>query len=168
MKDTLLICDIVNTHGLRGEVRSKVYADDFSYFEKGAKIYVDGVEYESEYAKPHKSFLIIKFSGVDDINQAEKLLKGKKGYINRSDYVLPKDRYFIVDIIGCSVFTEEGKLLGEVTDVFNTGGSDVYEVRDEYGRRFFVPVIDEVVMSIDIDNKRIIIKPMDGMIDYEI
>ncbi len=108
--------------------------------------------------------VLLKLEGIDDIGEAEKF---KNFYIkiNRKDAVeLEEDSYFIVDIIGCKVFTDENEFLGKVIDVFQTGSNDVYTVKNNEDKEILLPAIEDVIKDIDIANKKIVVKLMDGLI----
>ena len=106
----------------------------------------------------------MKIKGIDDINDTEQykncILK-----IDRKDAVeLPEDTYFITDMIGIEVYTEEGEKLGKLDDIFPTGSNDVYVVKDELGKQILLPAIGEVIKEVDIDNKKMIVKLIPGLI----
>ena len=108
--------------------------------------------------------VLLKLEGIDDITEAEKY---KNFYIkiNRKDAVeLDEDSYFIIDIIGCEVFTEENQKLGKVVDVFPTGSNDVYTVKNEEGKEILLPAIADVIKDVDVKNKKIVIHLMEGLI----
>ena len=77
---------------------------------------------------------------------------------------LPEDSYYIVDLLECEVFTEEGENLGKLIDVFNTGSNDVYVVKDELGKQVLLPAIGDVIKNVDIHNRKITVKLMKGLI----
>ena len=153
---------IVNTHALRGEVRIFPYCDDAEFLCEFDYLYIDGTEYEVEYSRVHKGQALVKFFDIDDINHAEALV-GAYVYIEKTDIELEEGRYFIEDIKGCEVFDiDTGVCYGKVTNVIKTGANDVYEVSDGE-RELLIPKIDDVVKEIDIDGKRITIRPIKGL-----
>ena len=108
--------------------------------------------------------VLLKLEGIDDIEEAEKY---KNFYIkiNRKDAVeLEEDSYFIVDIIDSEVYTDENTYLGKVIDVFQTGSNDVYTVKSESGKEILLPAIKDVVKSVDVKNKKIIVHLLEGLI----
>ena len=108
--------------------------------------------------------LLIKFKKIDDLNMAEKY-KGCYLKIHRKDArKLPKDTYFIADIIGSDVITDDGKLLGKVDDIYNTGSNDIYVVKDELGKQILLPNIKEVILDIDIEKQIVTVHLLDGLI----
>ena len=162
----LLCAEIVNTRGLSGEVKALSYADNFSFFDGIKELFLeDRTPLKIIYVKQHKGTLLIKFNGIECEEEAVKL-KGKKLYVPRNKAKkLPEGRYYVVDIIGTPVFTEQGRKIGEVTNVFKTGSNDVFTVSDGK-KEYYIPVVDEFVPEI-FPSEKIIIRPIKGLIDDE-
>ena len=168
MEEYLEIGQIVNTNGLKGFLKVKPLTDDITRFEDLETVYIqkskDLLEFKIQEVKYNKNMVLLKLVGIDDIEEAEKY---KNFYIkiNRKDAVeLEDDSYFIVDIIGCEVFTDENKELGKVVDVFQTGSNDVYTVKNEDGKEILIPAIADVIKNIDIKNKKIVVHLIEGLI----
>lgn len=168
MEEYLEIGQIVNTNGLKGTLKVKPLTDDITRFEELETIYIEKakelIEFKIQEVKYSKNMVLLKLEGIDSIDEAEKY---KNFYIkiNRKDAVeLEEDSYFIVDIIGCEVYTDNEELLGKVIDVFQTGSNDVYTVKNSEGKEILLPAIEEVVKDINIDNKKIIVHLLDGLI----
>ncbi len=165
---TLQVGQIVNTHGLRGEVKVVSWTDYPEVFEGFEYVYTDikgeKSTLEINSIKYQKGNLIVKFKGVDHIDEAEKL-KNHTLYIDREQLGEPDEGYYICDLIGCKVKTDEDVFLGEVIDVFKTGSNDVYVVRTEEGKQILLPVIDEVILSVDIENDLICAHLLEGLVD---
>ena len=167
-KEMLEIGQIVNTFGVKGMIKIVPYTDDVKRFDNLKTIYVvtrnKKTEYEIEEIKYHKNMVLAKLKGVDTMNDAE-LLKQSSVQIERKDAIhLEKDTYFIVDLIGLKVITDENEELGNIVDIFNTGSNDIYVVKDELGKQILLPAISEVIKSIDIENKKIIVHLMKGLV----
>ncbi len=163
----MLVCGkIVNTHGLRGEVKALYYTDGPDFFENVKKLYLStGKEYRLVSWRVSKGAVLLRLDTVDSVEKAEALV-GKEISVSRSDLPpLPEGRYYIADILGMTVVTDEGRDLGRVVDVFKTGANDVYSVRGD--KEYLIPVIDEVVLSTSLEEKRITIKPLKGLLDDE-
>ncbi|MBQ7032115.1 MAG: 16S rRNA processing protein RimM [Clostridia bacterium] len=163
----MLVCGkIVNTHGLRGEVRALYYTDGPDFFENVKKLYLStGKEYRLVSWRVSKGAVLLRLDTVDSVEKAEALV-GKEISVSRRDLPpLPEGRYYIADILGMTVVTDEGRDLGRVVDVFKTGANDVYSVRGD--KEYLIPVIDEVVLSTSLEEKRITIKPLKGLLDDE-
>lgn len=168
MEEYLEIGQIVNTNGLKGFLKVKPLTDDITRFEDLETIYIQKakelIEFKIQDVKYNKNMVLLKLEGIDDITEAEKY---KNCYIkiNREDAVeLEEDSYFIVDIIGSEVFTEEGEDLGKVVDVLQTGSNDVYTVKTLDGKEILLPAIEDVIKNVDIENKKIVIHLMEGLI----
>lgn len=168
MEEYLEIGQIVNTTGLKGMLKVKPLTDDITRFEDLEMIYIEEgkklIEFKIQEIKYNKNMVLLKLEGINDISEAEKY---KNFYIkiNRKDAVeLEKNSYFIVDIIGSEVYTDENELLGKVVDIFPTGSNDVYTVKKSDGKEILLPAIEEVIKDIDIENKKIIVHLLDGLI----
>ena len=107
--------------------------------------------------------VLVKFKGIDNIETAEKL-RNAFLEVDRKDAIpLEEGTYYIVDLIGLDVYTDEGKLLGKVDDIYNTGGKDIYVVKDELGKQILLPGIDEVIKEVILYEK-IIVHLIPGLI----
>lgn len=168
MEQYFEIGQIVTTNGVRGFVKVKPFTDDIKRFSKLKTVFVtinkELVEFEIEEVKYLNSMVLLKFKGINSIEEAEKL----RNYylkIHRKDAVkLPKNSYFIVDLIGCEVFTVQDELLGKVEDVFSTGSNDVYVIRNEIGKQILIPAISSVVKDVDINNRKIVVELIEGLL----
>ena len=111
-----------------------------------------------------KQFVIVKFKGIDNINDIEKY-KGKSLLVNREDAVaLEEDEYYIADIIGMQVNTEDGTIFGVLKDVMETGANDVYIVETEDGKEVLLPAIKECILDVDVEAMKMTIHLMDGLL----
>ena len=118
---------------------------------------------EIEDVKYNKQCVLLKVKGIEDLTEAEKY-KGLFLKIDRKDAKkLPKDTYFIADILGLEVYTDEGELLGKVDDIFPTGANDVYVVKDELGKQILLPSIPEVLKEIDLEKGKVIVHLIEGL-----
>lgn len=161
---------VAGTHGLRGEVRVASRTDSpAERFAVGAELYLDHPEGEAllpltvERSRPHKKGWLIKFSGWDGIEEAEKY-KGGKLLVPAAEEDLEEDEYYFYQIIGCRAVTTDGRELGEIADILQTGANDVWVVRPEGGKRdLLIPFIDRVVKRVDIRAKRVVIQWMEGL-----
>ncbi len=158
MKDILRVGKIVNTHGLKGEVKVIPLTDDPKRYNDLEFIIIDGVERKIQGCKYQKDRVIVKIEGINSIEEAEKY-KNKYMEIPR-EYAVPleEDTYYIADIIGCNVFDTNGKDLGEVYDVIQTKNNDVYWIRKP--KELLIPVLLDIVTDIDVENKKITIRPV--------
>ncbi|MCF0149566.1 MAG: 16S rRNA processing protein RimM [Clostridium sp.] len=158
MKDVLRVGKIVNTHGLKGEVKVIPLTDDPKRYNELEFVLIDGAERKIQGCKYQKDRVIVKVEGIDTIEEAEKY-KNKYMEIPR-EYAVPleEDTYYIADIIGCNVFDTNGKDLGEVYDVIQTKNNDVYWIRKP--KELLIPVLLDIVTDIDVENRKITIRPV--------
>ena len=159
---------ITQTHGIKGEVKVFPTTDDVNRFKKLKEVIMDTgrerLTLEIEGVKFFKQYAILKFKGYDSINDIEKY-KSAKLYIKREQAVkLKKDEYFIADLIDMEVVTEDGEYFGTMKDVLTTGATDVYIVTRQDGTEVLLPAIKQCVKSIDMDQSRITVHIMDGLI----
>jgi len=157
MKDRLIIGEITKPQGIRGEVKIKPYTDNPERFKKLKNVYVDNVNYSVMQARvlPDAVFLILK--GIADRNSAE-LLRGKMLEIDRVDAVdLDEGKYFIVDVLGSDLVTENDQILGKIIDINVTGRQDVYTVKNSSGNLMIFPLLKDVLMEIDVENKKVVV-----------
>ena len=165
MNNLLEIGQIVNTRGLKGEVKIMPWCDDPSVFEELEYVIIDNKEIEIEYVKYHKNFVILKLDGVDNIDEAEKC-RNKVLFVKREMLgELPEGTYYICDLLGCEVKTVSGDVLGKIEDVIKTGSNDVYSVKNDMGKAVLIPVIDDVVKEVNIDEKYVSGELLKGLID---
>ena len=158
------IGQIVNTHGIKGEIKLNPWTDNIEdlldlevFYDK------DGKPLEVQTSRIHKNTLIIKFRTLSTMNDAEKM-KGKTLYTEKTP--LPEGRYYIKDLIGLTVLENREKL-GTLTDVFNTGANDIYEVKTPDGKFIYLPVIDGVIGDVDLDAKTMEVTIPEGLLDDE-
>lgn len=168
MEQLMEIGQIVNTYGIKGFVKVIPFTDNINRFEDLENVYLQtkkGLEtFQIEEVKYSKNMVLLKFKGIDDINVAENY---RNCYlkIDRKDAVeLPEDTYFIVDLLDMEVETEEGKILGKIIDVYPTGSNDIYVVKNEEGKQILLPAISQVVKTVDIQNKKMIVHLLNGLI----
>ena len=168
IKNFLEIGKIVSTHGIKGELRIEPWCDSPQFFAKLKELYFDnGRTKISISSRPHKRMIIAKIKGVDTAEQADEL-RGRVLYMNREDVKLPEGEYYIQDLIDCRVLdVNDRREYGIISDVLKTGANDVYEITDRQNRKLLIPVIPNVVKSVDVFSGEILIEPMKGIFDDE-
>lgn len=172
LKGYLDIGLILNTHGLKGELKVEPLTDNPDRFSTLERVYIesDGVLTSHDVISSRKSrnVIILKLRDINTIDDA-KTLKGLYLMIDRENAVsLPDDTYFICDIVGCSVYDSVRGFIGNVNSVIQTGSNDVYMVKDSLGNEILVPALKEVVSCISIEEKRIMVKLPEGLVEDEI
>lgn len=169
MEDFLQIGVISSTHGIKGEVKVFPTTDDVNRFKKLKEVYLDtGKEkltLHPESVKFFKQFVILKFKEFNNINDVEPF-RQKSLWVDRQNAVkLRKDEYFIADLIGLKVITDEDKTLGVLKDVLQTGANDVYIVETEDGKEVLLPAIKECVLKVDVEAGEVLVHVMPGLLD---
>ncbi len=159
---------IVNTHGVRGEVKVYPYSDDLEKFEDFEYFYIEGEgkkKYEIESTRVHKNMVLVKFKGYEDINKVLNFLN-KNVYMERKDVEDDSEGHYIVDLIGCEIFDDQGVFVGHLKDVLQTSAQDLYEIKKKSdGKMFYLPVVDEFVKNIDIKNRKITVHLIEGIME---
>ncbi|KZL94463.1 ribosome maturation factor RimM [Clostridium magnum] len=159
MKQFITVGQIINTHGIKGELKVYPLTDDMKRFRKLKKVYIDGVQKEVVWCKLQTKTVVLKIDGIDSIEDANKY-REKYLEVSREDAVkLPEGAYFVTDIIGCNVIDENGAQLGKIYDVIHTPSNDVYWIKE--GKELLIPVLKSIVVSVDVENKQIVIKPVE-------
>ena len=151
---------IVNTHGIRGEVRIVPWADDALFLKRFKTFYIDNKPVRVLSSRVHKDMLIAQLEGITDINAAMPL-KNKVIKIDRSDARLPKGSFFIQDILGASVVDEQGNEIGKLTDVMDVPRGQIYEVKGETDH--LIPAVPEFILNVDADAGIITVRLIEGM-----
>lgn len=170
MIDFFEIGVIVNTQGLKGEVRIYPRTDDirrFGLLKSLSLVLPNGknAEYEIEGIRYHKNLVLAKLVGINDASAAE-LLRGSTIVLAREDALpLAEGEYYYGDLIGLSVFDEDGLLLGELIDVLFTGANDVYVVKRLQGKDLLIPAIADCNIQVDLDTSRMTVKLLEGLLD---
>lgn len=159
---------ITGTHGVKGMVRIQPWCDDIEFLKNFKYFYLDNkgtISLEVVKVMQNGNVAIAKFKDVDTIEQAEKY-RNKIIYIDRNDVDI-KEGYFIQDLIGCDVYEKgDGQYYGKISDVSKTGANDVWHITNN-GKEYLIPVIDEVVVEVDIDSQKVLIIALKGVFDDE-
>jgi len=162
--------EIINTHGIHGEVKVYQISDFIDRFEIGKSLYLAQANKPvqemivSSY-RLHKGFILLKFEGYNNIDDVEGF-KGSYLQVTEKQLTkLPDDEYYYHEIIGCTMYTVSGNLIGIVQEIMSPGANDVFIVKNEEDKEILIPNIKLVVKSIDVGNKKIIIDPMEGLLD---
>lgn len=161
---------IINTHGTGGEVKVVRITDFDERFTVGETVYAvneDGkrIELVIDAHRIHKGFDLIRFEGHGNINDIEHL-KGAQLKITEDQLTdLDEDEFYYHEIIGCDVYTNDGKKLGTITEILSPGANDVWVIKQPKGKDVLIPYISEVVIEVDIYSQKVLIEPMEGLLD---
>jgi 16S rRNA processing protein RimM len=155
---------VLRPHGLRGEVRVFAFNPAAPHLQQGSNVYVAGVRHGVVMARPDRGGWIIELSGVPSRTLAE-ALQGELLEAPDHEIAPEEGAFFVHDLIGMTMVTVDGRRLGEVVEVLDTGANDVYVARGEDGREVLIPAIGEVVAEIDPEAREIRITPLPGLLD---
>lgn len=160
---------IANTHGIRGEVKVYPTTDDVNRFDDLKEVILDtGKEHinlKVQGVKYFKNMVILKFKGIDNINDIEKY-KGKDLLVTRENAVpLEENEYYIADLIDMEVYDESGDKLGVLFDVMQTGANDVYVIKLQSGKELLLPNIDDCILDVNIEEHKMKVHVLEGLMD---
>ena len=167
MEDLLQVGAVTTTHGLHGEVKVFPTTDEPARYKVLKEVVADTgkrqVVLEVTNVRFFKQMVIVKFKGIDRIEDAEPL-KDAKLYVTR-EYAVPlaEDEYFLADLAGLAVYTEEGEELGTIKDILQTGANDVYVIDLKQGKELLVPAIKDCIKKVDLDGGKMIIHLLPGL-----
>lgn len=168
MEKYLEIGQIVNTFGIKGQVKVNPFTDDIKKFEKLKEIYIEKKNelklFQIEKVNYSKNMVILKLKGIETPEEAEKLRNSYIKIDRKNAKKLPEGTYYIADLIGLDVYTDENKLLGKLDYIYNAGSSDIYVVKDEQGKEILLPAIKDVLKQVDLKNGKIIVHIIEGLI----
>jgi len=167
--DYLIVGKIVNTHALQGEVKI-MSSSDFKAerFKKGNTLYIDykgeAIEVKIASHRIHKGADLIKFSGLNSINDVEKY-KGCDILVDHEDLgELDEHEFYYYEIIGCEVKNTEGEVIGTIKEILETGANDVWVIERPGLKDVLIPYIEDVVKSVDVENKQVLVELLEGLI----
>jgi 16S rRNA processing protein RimM len=169
MEDLLQVGVITSTHGIRGEVKVFPTTDDSARFKKLKNVILDDgrqkIDMEIASVKFFKNMVIVKFKGIDNINDVEKYRKARLLVTRENAVPLAENEYYIADLIGLSAVSDEGEALGTVTDVLQTGANDVYVITTPEKKEILVPAIHDCILQVDLEKQEMRIHLLPGLRD---
>ena len=169
MEDFFQVGVITSTHGIKGEVKVFPTTDDAKRFKRLKEVILDTgkerLELEIEGVKFFKQFVILKFKGIDNINDVEKYRRASLLVTRKNAVKLEKDEYFVADLIGLKVQNEDGSEIGSLRDVIETGANDVYVIDLDDGRELLLPAIRQCVLEVDVAAGFIRIHILEGLLE---
>lgn len=166
MLDYFVIGKIVNTQGIKGEVRVVPTTDDINRFKNLKEVYIANRKnidlYEIQSVRFHKQFVLLKFKGVNNMNEAE-LLKNSEIKIPK-DLAIPceKDEYYISDLYGMQVITDTDENIGTIEDIIFTGANDVYVVKKD-DSQILIPAIKQCILNVNVEEKIMKVHLLEGL-----
>ena len=157
---------VVTTHGVRGEMKLELWCDGVDFLKKTGRLYASakgGKCYNIISIRPQGQMALLQLEGVNDMDAARAQV-GRVYYLAKADARLPKGRYFIDDLLDCEVAdADTGRVYGRLTNVEHPAAQDIYTVTDAAGEEHMLPAVPEFVKTIDMENRRILITPIEGM-----
>ena len=166
-EEFVIIGEIVAPHGIKGEIRVYPLSDNNEFLLKFKKIYLGSEKEEAKVEKSrlHKNIVIFKLENIDDRTMAAKYLKNYI-FVKRSDINLEEGRFFINDLIGVKVFdADTGLYYGDIEKITQMASSDIYNIKSEDGNLYMIPAVEEFIINIDIENKTMKVRPIEGLFD---
>ena len=167
MQDYLRVGVVTQTHGVRGEFKVFPTTDDVNRFKKLKKVFVsissEMTEKNVESVKFFKQFVILKLEGIDSMDDAEKI-KNADLMVTRKDAVAcEEDEYYIADLIGIEVFSDDGEKIGVLKDVYSSSANDVYEVLRDDGKSVLLPAVHDCILDVDIKGGKMTVHITEGL-----
>ncbi len=162
--DLIAVGEVVAPHGVRGLLRVYPLTDEPLRFRDLAEVLIDNRSYRVLQATPHKNLVLLRLDGVDSRDQAE-ALRGKTVCIPREQVrPLAEGRYYDFELVGMCVYDEAGALIGRLKDVLRTPANAVYVIEAD-GREVLIPAVREFVREVDVEGRRMVVRPIPGMLD---
>lgn len=159
MSEYFKVGQIVNTHGIKGEVKVMPLTEDVNNFKRYGKVFVGETEWKEILGvKFQKDRVILKLEGIESMNDAETYKKKYVSVLREKEPELPENTYYVKDLIGCTVFDSTGKDLGNIHDVLQTKNNDVYWI--EKPKQLLIPVLEDIVLDVSIEEKKVVIAPV--------
>lgn len=171
IKDYLEIGQIVSTHGIKGEVRLNPWCDSPEFVKKFKTLYRDekgNTAFKVVSCRPHGNVAVLKLDGVDTVEAAQ-ALRNTVLYMKRSDVNLPEGKWFVSELIGCSVLDchNEDICYGTLTDIDSGTANDIWYVKTPDGKEVLIPAIKDVVIKCDVAQNKVYIRPLRGLFDED-
>ena len=161
--ETIKLGKITAPQGIKGEVRVYPYTDELTRFSEIEAVLLDGQKRKIQNARYMKNMAVLKLEGVDDRNMAESL-RNKELLLAKEDlWEQPEDTYFIDDLVGCTVVSEDGAAVGMLKSIISRPAQDLYEIERADGSTFLLPAVKEFIKNVDLDNKTITIHLINGL-----
>ena len=164
--DYIKVGKIVNTHGIKGYVKCIPMTDDLERFRDLKYVYTekDDTKRTIDDVWDQKGMVYLKLKGIDDMGTAEKFKDTYISILKNQLRQLPEDSYYLFDLEGMDVYSSEGDHMGKISQIYQTAANDVYEVKDKK-RTFLIPAIKDVVKSVNIQEKKMVIDVIEGLLE---
>ncbi|MEA5114656.1 MAG: ribosome maturation factor RimM [Geobacteraceae bacterium] len=167
--ELIVVGKVLGTHGIRGQLRVLPYSGEASSITSHRSLLFrlpDGKceTYEIDGAVEHGKRILVSLKGHGDINQVLPLVGSEICILRRQLPRLPEGEYYWCDLLGLTVESDQGEVLGELVDIMPTGSNDVYVVKSVSGE-YLIPATEDVVREIDLEHRRMVVEPLDGLLE---
>ena len=163
-ESTVAVGRITRAHGVQGELAVLVISEVPGRFADGETVWLeDGRTLTVESSRPHKDRLLVRFREVQTREQAEALQRALLVVPESLSPELPEGSWWDHRIVGCAIETDRGRALGTVHDVIHTAANDVWSAVDDEGTETLIPVLRDVILDVDMDAKRIVVREIPGL-----
>ena len=169
MKDYIKVGKIVNTHGVKGYIKCIPLTDDLERFEELEYVYTekDNIKRTIDDVWYQKGLVCLKLKDIDDMNKAESFKDTYISIVEDQLRVLPENSYYLFDLEGMDVYSNNGDYIGKISEVYQTGANDVYEVKNNKNS-YLIPAIKDVVKSVNVQDKKMIINVIEGLLEWNL
>ena len=166
MKDYIKVGKIVNTHGVKGYIKCIPLTDDLERFEELEYVYTekDNIKRTIDDVWYQKGLVCLKLKDIDDMDKAESFKDTYISIVEDQLRVLPANSYYLFDLEGMDVYSNNGDYIGKISEVYQTGANDVYEVKNNINS-YLIPAIKDVVKSVNVQDKKMIINVIEGLLE---
>ena len=169
MKDYIKVGKIVNTHGVKGYIKCIPLTDDLERFEELEYVYTekDNIKRTIDDVWYQKGLVCLKLKDIDDMDKAESFKDTYISIVEDQLRVLPANSYYLFDLEGMDVYSNNGDYIGKISEVYQTGANDVYEVKNNINS-YLIPAIKDVVKSVNVQDKKMIINVIEGLLEWNL
>ena len=169
MKDYIKVGKIVNTHGVKGYIKCIPLTDDLERFEELEYVYTekDNIKRTIDDVWYQKGLVCLKLKDIDDMDKAELFKDTYISIVEDQLRVLPENSYYLFDLEGMDVYSNNGDYIGKISEVYQTGANDVYEVKNNINS-YLIPAIKDVVKSVNVQDKKMIINVIEGLLEWNL
>ncbi|MBP1925468.1 16S rRNA processing protein RimM [Sedimentibacter acidaminivorans] len=166
MKDYIKVGKIVNTHGVKGCIKCVPFTDDLERFDDLEYVYTekDNIKRKIKEVWYRKGTVYLTLENIEDMSTAESF---KNSYISIFEDQLrdlPEDTYYLFELEGMKVYSDEGEYIGEISEIYQPGANDVYEIKNN-DKTYLIPAVKEVVKEVNMKDRKIIINVIEGLLE---
>ncbi|NLJ58580.1 MAG: ribosome maturation factor RimM [Tissierellia bacterium] len=166
MKDYIKVGKIVNTHGVKGGLKCMPMTDYMERFEELKYVFTEKDHKKREINKVwyHKGMVYLQLENINDMNTAQLFKDTYISILEDQLRELPEDSYYLFDLEGMEVYSNQGDYIGKITEIYQTGANDVYQLKNK-GKSYLIPAVKEVVKEVNVRDKKMIINVIEGLLE---